>query len=60
MYSKMIVIPIYASTWRNSEKAPGEDAPRAATGEASGAARELSRKNADRTNRGSLHFRVTL
>lgn len=47
------------TTWRNSEKgedAPGEDAPRAATGEASGPEHELSRKNADRTNRGRSAF----
>ena len=44
----------------SSEKAPGEDAPQAASGEASAPERELGSKNDGRTNGGRLHFRVTL
>ena len=40
----------------NSEKAPGEDAPQAATREASAPEHELDSKNDDRTNQGPSAF----
>lgn len=40
----------------SSEKAPGEDAPQAASGEASAPERELGSRNDDRTNGGPSAF----